>query len=71
MKKITFKFENTKKVEEFLGAKLYCYFNSSTHEATFKFPAKEGLYKEEELKIKIGDTLFKNRKGEIFIQINK
>ena len=70
MKKITFRFENIKKVEEFLGATLYCYFQSGSNEATFKFPAVEGEYKQKEFKMNLGDTLIKNRAGEIFIKVN-
>ena len=71
MKKITFRIENVKKVEEFLGAKLYSYYRIGTPEATFKFTQEgESVYYAKELKLTDGDVLFKNKKGDILKVVN-
>ena len=72
MKKIVFRIENVKRVEEFLGATLYSYYRIGTSEATFKFPVKDGesSYNAKELKLTDGDILFKNSNGDLLKKVN-
>lgn len=72
MKRIEFKLEKLKKVEEFLGAELYSFYQIGTPNGTFKFPVKEGdsIHLAKEIKLNIGDVIYKNSKGELLLKIS-
>lgn len=64
MTKVTFTFKNIQKIEKFAKVTLRSYFHYGTPNAKFKYENGE------ELDLKEGDQIFKDRSGNIFKKIN-
>lgn len=74
MQNIQFIKQNLLKVEKFLNMRLYSYYDGGSGyiKATFAPLDCKGIpSKEEQLELSLGDTVHKDRKGNIFKQLNK
>ena len=69
MKSIEFKFENLKKIEQFAGVKIWYYSEIGDPSCEFSIINEDGSLSDKKLKLKSGDEIFKDSKGNLYIKL--